>query len=162
MLSITGCNKSGKNVVFKDDYGFNTPKEVTYKFTGSSEHFAFLTGKVYFGNNNERYLYLDNFEIISKFKNKKNITGYSINIFFNGKSLFSNELNYLNNSDFQTALNNFKIEETGIYNPNGYGESDVFLETGEKSFKDNIKIIIKYCYSKTQCQSEEFKIDYLN
>lgn len=162
ILLTTGCDKSSKKVIFKDDYGFDTPKEITYKFTGNSKHFAFLTGKVYYGNNNERYLYLDNFEIIDKLKNENKIIGYSINVFFNEKSLFSNELNYLGDDDFQVILDNFKIEETGTYNEDGYGESDAFLETNQNSFKNDINVVIKYCYSDTKCQTEEFEINYVN
>lgn len=162
ILLTTGCGKSSKNVIFKDDYGYDTPKDVTYKFTGSSEHFAFFTGKAYYGDNNERYLYIDNFEIIDKLKNKNKIIGYSINVFFNESSLITDELNYLTDGDFQSKLSNFIIEETGTYSEDGYGESDAFLQTSQNDFKNNIKVVIKYCYSDIKCQTEEFKIDYVD
>lgn len=160
LILLTGCNKKVEKVDFIDDYGYDTPEEVTYKFTGVSEHFAFCTGKVYYGDNNERYIYLDNFKIINKLNKEAKIISYSINLLFDNKELFTDEQSYLEDDDFQKRLDNFKVEETGKHSIDGKGESDAFLETTKESFKGDIKAIIKYCYDDNVCKIEEFKINY--
>ena len=162
LILLTGCNKKIEKVNFIDDYGYDTPEEVTYKFTGVSEHFAFCTGKVYYGDNNERYIYIDNFKIINKLSKESKVISYSINFLFDGKELFSNEQSYLKGDNFQKRLENFEIEEAGIHSLDGTGLSDAFLETTKESFKDDIKAIIKYCYSENDCKTEEFIINYEN
>lgn len=159
LILLTGCNNKIVKVDFIDDYGYDTPEEVTYKFTGVSEHFAFCTGKVYYGNDNERYIYLDNFKIINDLYKEKEILSYSINLLFDDKELFTDEQSYLDGDDFQKRLDNFKVEETGNHSIDGKGESDAFLETTKESFKGDIKAIIKYCYDDNVCKTEEFKIN---
>ena len=40
------------------------------------------------------------------------------------------------------------------------GESDSFLETTKETFKDSIKLEIKYCQNK-KCYTEEMKFTYI-
>jgi hypothetical protein len=47
LFVITGCNNESMVIIeYKEDYGDINQEEITYKFTGLSEHFAFETGKV--------------------------------------------------------------------------------------------------------------------
>ena len=85
LILLTKKKKKEEKVGFIDDYGYATPEEVSYKFFGVSEHFAFCTGKVYYGNDNEKYLYLDNFKIINELFNEKEVSSYSINVLFDNK-----------------------------------------------------------------------------
>lgn len=160
LILLTGCNKKEEKVGFIDDYGYATPEEVTYKFFGVSEHFAFYTGKVYYGNDNEKYLYLDNFKIINELFNEKEVSSYSINVLFDNKELFTDEQTPIARGALQSRLDNFGVEEGGIYSTDGKGETDAFCETTKESFKDDIKVIIKYCYNDNDCKTEEFKIYY--
>ena len=70
ILMLNGCsNVSNENVEFKNDYGYSHDDNYTYRFTGSSEHFAFETGKVYYGENNKKSLLIKNFKLVNKLKN---------------------------------------------------------------------------------------------
>ena len=163
LILLTGCNKKidkVEKVDFIDDYGYDTPEEVTYKFTGVSEHFAFCTGKVYYGNNNEKYIYLDNFKIINTLNKETKIISYSINLLFDNKELFTDEQSYLDGDDFQKRLDKFSVEEASNNPLDEKIAPDAFLETTKESFKDDIKVIIKYCYDDNDCKTEELKINY--
>ena len=160
LILLTGCNKKEEKVGFIDDYGYATPEEVTYKFFGVSEHFAFCTGKVYYGNDNEKYLYLDNFKIINELFNEKEVSSYSINVLFDNKELFTDEQTPIARGALQSRLDNFGVEEGGIYSTDGKKETDAYCETTKESFKDDMKVIIKYCYNDNDCKTEEFKISY--
>lgn len=161
LVIVSGCSNDTNNVEFKDENGYFIKNDITYKFTGVSEHFSFETGKVYYGENNERYLFIKNFKIINKIKNQKNIDSYFINLYFNNKPLFGGDMNQLENNNFSEKLNQEVIEEDGISYPDGYGESDAFLETTKSNFKKAVKMEIKYCYKDNKCETEIFDFNYV-
>lgn len=77
LFTICDCSMNSKNkITYKEDYGYEKRDNITYKFIGESEHFAFETGKVYYGDNDERYIYLDNFKVLKKVKNEKDLDEY--------------------------------------------------------------------------------------
>ena len=93
LFTICGCSMNSKNkITYKEDYGYEKRDNITYKFIGESEHFAFETGKVYYGDNDERYIYLDNFKVLKKVKNEKDLDEYKIDLRFNDNSMFSDEM----------------------------------------------------------------------
>lgn len=155
---FTGCNLNKNKVEFKDDFGYNTPSVVTYKFIGKSKHFAFHTGKAYYANDNYQYLYINNFEKINTIKDEKNIISYKIYVLFNNKSLTSDEMNELNGDKLDDKIKNFEVEESGIA---GNAESDAFLETSKYNFKKYIKVKIKYCFKNNKCEEEPLNISYI-
>ncbi len=135
LILLTGCNKKEEKVGFIDDYGYATPEEVTYKFFGVSEHFAFCTGKVYYGNDNEKYLYLDNFKIINELFNEKEVSSYSINVLFDNKELFTDEQTPIARGALQSRLDNFGVEEGGIYSTDGKEKQMPFVKLQRKVSK---------------------------
>ena len=162
MLVTNGChNEKKSNIQFKDDYGYNTPNTVTYRFTGESTHFGFETGKVLYGDKNERYILIKNFKVIDDIKNKSDIEMYYIDFKINGESLFSNDMILVGTEDFETKIINFSIEESGIKTNDGYGESDAFLSSEKEDFKETIQLKIKYCYFDGICETENFKFYFL-
>ena len=83
---------SKNKITYKEDYGYEKRDNVTYKFIGESEHFAFETGKVYYGDNDERYIYLDNFKVLKKVKNEKDLDKIPKNILNNIKVIAAEEI----------------------------------------------------------------------
>lgn len=165
MISVVvGCENKivEDNITFKDDYGYYQENNVTYRFTGSSEHFAFETGKVYYGENNERYILLKNFKILDNLKNINSINTYSINLSFNDIPLLTKDMIDLNQKTLLDSLKNYSLEEYGVYNASGHGESDAFTRTQKEQFKESIKLEIKYCYENNNCKEEEFKLNYVD
>lgn len=163
MISVVfGCENKivEDNITFKDDYGYYQENNVTYRFTGTSEHFAFETGKVYYGDNDERYILLKNFKILDNLKNINSINTYSINLSFNDIPLLTKDMIDLNQKTLLDALKNYSLEEYGVYNISGHGESDAFTRTLKEQFKESIKLEIKYCYKTNDCKTEEFKLNY--
>lgn len=157
-----GCSSnSNVSVEYKEDNGYFIKDNITYRFTGYSSHFAFETGKVYYGNGNQRYILIKNFKITKKIKNQNNINKYAISLAFNNKELFSDNLKKLGDTDLNLELANEIIEEDGMYNSSGYGESDAFLETTKDDFKNAIKMKIKYCYKNGKCETEIFDFKYV-
>ena len=140
LFTICGCSMNSKNkITYKEDYGYEKRDNVTYKFIGESEHFAFETGKVYYGDNDERYIYLDNFKVLKKVKNEKDLDEYKIDLRFNDNSMFSDEMAKVKGRSFDQILKDFSLEESGIKSDK---EEDAFTKTD----KSAIKLEIKYCY----------------
>lgn len=163
VLIISGCSNESKYFInFKDDFGYDTPSNVTYKFTGTSEHFGFETGKVYYGDEDQRYILLTNFKIIKNIDKQNEIEKFSVNLSFNDISMFTNEFIDLNESSLENKIKELSIEETGKYSKDKYGESDSFLETTKDDFKSSFKFEIKYCYRNDICKTEKLKLNYIN
>lgn len=159
LLLICGCsNNTKKMVMFKDDQGYEKMNDVTYKFYGESEHFGFETGKVYYGDNGEVYIYIDNFKVLNNIKNEQELDEYKIDLSFNNDSMFSDEMIKVNGRDFIQILNDFSIEESGIKSKQ---EEDAFTRTDKYSFKSAIKLKIKYCYKDGSCKTETLKLRYV-
>ena len=159
--TLCGCeDQQVKTIEFKDDHGYDTNNNVTYRFTGVSDHFAFETGKVYYGEDNQLYLLIKNFKIIKKLDKQENIDKYSLNLYFNDKSMFSGEMKELGNKDFNDEINNILIEESAVKREDGYGESDAFIETSKSTFKKAIKMEMEYCYKNDKCETENFEFNY--
>ena len=162
LLFISGCyNKTNNNITFKDDFRYLTPDTVTYKFYGMSDHFGFETGKVYYGEDNERYILITNFRIINELNNQAEIEKYSFNLSFNNVSMFTDDMTNIGTENFEDKINESSIEEKGIYHADGFGESDAFLETTKDDFKDSIKFEIKYCYKDGLCKVEKLDLKYV-
>ncbi len=162
LFVITGCNNESMVIIeYKEDYGDINQEEITYKFTGLSEHFAFETGKVYYGNNNERYYLFKNFRIIKKIDKIDDITSYKIDLKFNGKSMFTDEMEIISDKNFNDIINNIEFEENGRYSTDGYGESDAFVVTTKDNFKDYVNLEIKYCYIDGECIVEPLEFSYV-
>lgn len=159
---ISGCvSKTSLDYLdFKDDSGYFNKEEVTYKFTGLSNHFGFETGKVYYGENNERYILMSNFKIVNKIPNQDKIKEYRITLKFNDEDLISDDMILLDDKSFEDTIKSFKVEENGMYYPDGYGETDAFIKTNKDNFKDSITLEIKYCYKDDKCKIEKLKIKY--
>ena len=159
---VSGCNNTSKVIVeYKEDYGDINPGGVTYKFTGSSEHFGFETGKVFYGSNDERYFLFKNFKIINQIDNIDDITTYKINLKFDGKSMFTNEMEHVTDKNFNEIISDIKFEENGKYNSDGFGELDAFTITTKENFKDYVELEIKYCYSNGKCVTESLEFNYI-
>ena len=161
IIILTGCNNENINniVEYNDDYGVDTTQyNYTYKFIGVSKHFGFETGKVYYGDNNERYLYINNFKVLEEVKN---IKSYSFLLSFNGESMISEYQQELDNERIEEALQNLLFEETGTHNPDGYGEIDAFTKTKREEFKKEVTVGIKYCLKNNKCETEYFDIQYM-
>lgn len=159
LLIITGCSSKEYNIDYVEDYDHSISNNYTYKFVGESDHFYFLTGKVYYDGKN-RELLISNFKI--KDNTKSNAT-YKINLYFNDILLYGDisGTDALSKSSFE----NIVIAESGALEKNVsgkiIGESDSFLETTEDTFKDSIKIEASYCI-KDKCSTETFKIKYID
>ena len=161
IMIATGCsNKTIKTVEYKEDVGFENPSELSYTFTGQSDNIAFETGKVLYGKNDERYILIKNFKLISKIKNIEDIEKYSIELSFNGTSIIDDNMEYLVGENFEEKLESLVIEETGYYNESGYGEIDAFLNSKKSDFKKNTKLQITYCFSNKKCETEILKFNY--
>lgn len=159
MILISGCSlrKYNSQIEFQDiddKHG-----EAMYKFTGKSDHFAFETGKAYYDTMNQGIL-ITNFKIIKGFKNQE-IEKYRLNLSFKNKNLFSNEMEYLQKSNFDKKLKSIRIEEYGNIKVDDYGESDAFFETSQYEFKEAIDLKIEYCYKEGKCLEEKFKLNYI-
>lgn len=139
-----------KNIVYED------LDKYTYYFTGKSEHFSFENGKVYFSETDQNM-------VINKFKmNKKisNIDKLDIKISFRNKFWGSKSLD--ENGNVKKFLINAQFGEWGKLENSSEGhDSDAFLETTKKSFKEDFKMTIDYC-TKTECKSEEFVLTYID
>lgn len=160
LLLITGCGRSANEIEFVNDNGYDFPEEGTYQFTGVSEHFAFKTGKVYYGDDNQKLL-IKNFEIINEINNQDEIEEYLVNVSFSGTSLFSDQKKSVKDNDFKRAIESTKIEESGVPSSKSSVESDAFLETRKNEFKSSIKIEITYCYKSNDCKVEDLNINYI-
>ncbi len=167
-FTITGCSNEENeqddqdvDIRFIDEISLLTPDEITYKFTGVSEHFALQTGKVYYGDNNERYMLFSNLKMIKKIDNEDDIIKYKIDLKFNDDSMFSPEMDTLKRNSFEERIKSFHVEESGIYPEDGYGEFDAFDLTTKDNFKDAIKFEITYCYSDETCKTENLKFNYI-
>ena len=130
----------------------------TYEFSGESEHFKFNIGKVYYGEDYSQ-IYIGDFQQTEKIKNLKNKT---IKIYFNDKLWASD-----NSSKYLNKLNKtFYDVEFGEAGPSNckIGECEIsyFTETSKETFKDAIKIEIKYCLKDTKCETETFNIKFNN
>ncbi len=159
---ISGCyNKSNNSITFKDDFGYLTPNNITYKFYGISEHFGFETGKVYYGEENERYILITNFKIINELTNQDEIEKYSFNLSFNNVSMFTDDMTNIGTANFEDKISESSIEEMGTYPADGFGESDAFLESTKDNFKDSVKFEIKYCYKDGLCKVEKLDLKYV-
>ena len=159
LLLICGCsNNTKKMVMFKDDQGYEKRNYVTYKFYGESEHFVFETGKVYYGDNGEVYIYIDNFKVLKDIKNGKELDEYKIDLCFNNDSMFSNEMSKVKGRSFDQILKDFSLEESGIKSDKS---EDAFTRTDKYSFKSAIKLSIKYCYKDGSCKTEILKLRYV-
>ncbi|MDD2518743.1 MAG: hypothetical protein PHG18_02520 [Bacilli bacterium] len=162
LFLITGCENSVNNsVTFKEDNKHDIMTGLTYKFTGKSEHFAFETGMVYY-EGNIRQIFITNFKLI---KELNNIDSYFLKLYFNDRSLFTDEQTKIGKEGIKKHLDDLTIGENGKLgekdeNGNIIGESDAFLETTKENFKDSIKLGIKYCY-KDNCKNETMKLTYI-
>ena len=130
----------------------------TYEFTGESEHFKFNIGKVYYGEDYSQ-IYIGDFQQTEKIKNLKNKT---IKIYFNDKLWASDKsskyLNKLNKTFYDVEFG-----EAGATNCEiGECEISYFSETSKETFKDAIRIEIKYCLKNDKCETETFNINYNN
>lgn len=161
ILMLNGCsNVSNENVEFKNDYGYSHDDNYTYRFTGSSEHFAFETGKVYYGENNKKSLLIKNFKLVNKLKNYNDVSSYSINLKFKNISLLTNEMTPLKKSNLSHELEKYFIEEN--FDGGELYESDAFLQSTANTFKKDMKIEIKYCYNNGICKTENLDINYID
>lgn len=158
---LTGCNNDYwlGEIPFKEDQEHQPTVYYTYRFTGESKHFYFQTGKVYY-NDNYRSL------IISNFKVKENVSddsSYNLILYFNDDVLYNSSSNNMNIS--KPGFENIVITDNAyVYmddKGNIVGEADSFTKATKETFKDSIKLIAKYC-KKGKCETEEFKITYLD
>lgn len=157
-MLLSGCSNKNINIYYMEDPIHQISNDYTYKFIGESKHFYFQTGKVYY-NGDYKELLITNFKMKDKFDEN---TKYNINLYFNDKLLYgeTSDNATLSKNEFENII----IAEYGKTekNENGtiIGESDSFLETSENSFKDDIKLEVKYC-KKSKCKKEVFDIDYI-
>lgn len=158
VLSV-GCSKNNIKIEYKDDIEHQSSNNYTYKFVGESEHFYFETGKVYY-NGNERELLISNFKLKD---NMSSSTTYLVNLYFNDRLLYGNDFGKadLTKKEYMNIVigENGKLGEMD-QNGDVIGESDSFLETTKETFKDSIKLEIKYCQNK-KCYTEEMKFTYI-
>lgn len=153
---LTSCsilNKTTK-ITYKEDTKNQITKNYTYKFTGQSNYFYFETGKVYY-NDKEREIIISNFKIQNDLDKKYKISLY---VYFNDVSFYAFE--NLTHKEFKKTI----IKEQGTIsekdeNNNIIGDTDPFLETTKDTFKDSIKIEIKYCL-KNKCETEKLNLTY--
>lgn len=163
LFLITGCENSIDNsVIFKDENEHNIMTGVTYKFTGKSEHFAFETGMVYY-EGNIRQILITNFKLI---KELNNIDSYSLKLYFNDRPMFTDEQTKIGKEGIKKHLGDLTIGENGKLGEkdeygNIVGESDAFVETTKDTFKNSIKLQIKYC-KKDDCNTETMKVTYVD
>ena len=112
LSTITGCsNYSEMEIPYKDDHINEPSTNYTYRFVGQSEHFYFQTGKVYY-DGKYRALLISNLKV--KDNVKSNAT-FSINLYFNDKSLFVADRNLTKNA----------FEDTIIAESGELGERDI-------------------------------------
>ena len=88
---------------------------------------------------------------------------YLVNLYFNDRLLYGDE--YGNADLTEKEYRNTVIGESGILgkkDKNGdiIGESDSFLETTQDTFKDSIRLEVKFCKD-NNCEIETFKIKYV-
>lgn len=158
LSTITGCsNYSEMEIPYKDDHINEPSTNYTYRFVGQSEHFYFQTGKVYY-DGKYRALLISNLKV--KDNVKSNAT-FSIDLYFNDKSLFVADRNLTKNAFEDTIIaESGELGERDI-SGNVIGESDSFLETTKENFKSSIKLEAKYCIN-NKCKTEPFDIEYLD
>lgn len=158
LFTITGCSDySQMEIPYKDDRINEPSTNYTYRFIGQSEHFYFQTGKVYY-DGKYRSLLISNLKVKD---NAKEDATFSINLYFNDRSLFGGN-DTLTKKDFENTI----IAESGELgerdiNGDVIGESDSFLETTKENFKSSIRLEAKYCI-KNECKTEQFSIEYLD
>lgn len=159
IVLLVGCSNNDIKIEYKNDIEHQFSNNYTYKFVGESEHFYFETGKVYY-NGNERELLISNFKLKD---NMSSSTTYLVNLYFNDILLYGNDFSKANLT--KKEYMNIVIGENGKLgemdqNGDVIGESDSFLETTKETFKDSIKLEIKYCQNK-MCYTEEMKFIYI-
>lgn len=144
----------------EDDESLHIPNDFipTYEFSGESEHFKFNVGKVYYGKDYSR-IYIGDFQQTKKINNLKDKT---IKIYFNDKLWASdNSSKYLNK--LNKTFYDVEFDEAGATNCEiGECEISYFSETSKETFKDAIKIEIKYCLKDNKCETETFNIKFNN
>lgn len=126
--------------------------EITFEFSGNSEHFSFNIGKVYLAGN-ERRLYIDEFKQTKKISNLKKELVY---VYFEDKVWQTRE------NDSKLNKINSKLESLRFYEGGQVCidcEKSILDSINEENFKDKIKIIIEYCTSES-CKTEQFKLKY--
>ena len=156
---LISCSNDSIDVVYREDLEHEYSSNYTYKFVGESEHFYFETGKVYY-QESERELLISNFNL--KYSMDNSIK-YLVNLYFNDRLLYGDE--YGNADLTEKEYRNTVIGESGILgkkDKNGdiIGESDSFLETTQDTFKDSIRLEVKFCKD-NNCEIETFKIKYV-
>lgn len=134
--------------------------EPTFKFTANSKHFKMETGEAYYNDEDKQYMkreiIIKNFNMIKEIKNLKT---YSLNIRFYDLPLMNNETHYQGAKDIKDFLATAELNYNCIFNSPGM---DLFLQSKEEEFKDNLKISIKYCLTNDKCYEEKLKIKYID
>lgn len=160
VFSITiGCLNT-REIVYRDSLEHDLMNDITYKFTGKSDHFGFETGKVDL-NDNKRDILITNFTLVKEFKK---IDYFHLSLYFNKELFYDTERN-VSPEDIENQLNDIVIAQFGYMykDENGQyiGEYDAFTKTSAETFKNNIDLKIKYCADE-KCVTEQIKLSYIN
>ena len=133
--------------------GFVEPDfpEVTYEFSGTSDHFIFNIGKVYFGKC-ENQIYINDFRQVKKIKNLENV---SVTVYFKDEEFYT-----FSNQEKAVKLNK-SIDGITFYEGDYCSdETSAFNNTSAETFKEDILIELTYCLKNGSCEAEEFSIEY--
>ena len=132
--------------------------DATYVFTGTSEHFHFDFGRVYFSPT-EQKISIRDFEQDSTIENLKS---EKLTISFENEEWMSLE-NVRNLNQLNKKIDAFQFYEAGTLCSNDSGiqcEKTAFNLATESNFKDIIKIEMEYCTDDDFCSTELFHLEY--